>query len=1637
MADLLKKTLCSSVYCFGVFFLMINPVLSISYHIDTSAAIIKGGGKNVTGTKEQRYFVGPNQASWNYSVAVFNLTLHKDIFEKENDITINGTDALSIHTRGDFDLRTKLDVSGRQIDASDSKLYFIGGFIRTSNSCCVLGAGPGAGFSYHGGGHGGRGGGFYQDRNTSRYYGWEYHDMGYLLGGSTGTVLFSSKPGSGGGAIEIVTDGKLTVGATISSDGHTSSNTSTPHCAGGSSGGLIRLVANKVVFEGEEGKLSVIGGNSGFSTNHSGHCGGGGGGGVIQVFHRTPDDSQISDRRKMLTSGGKGLANGEDGVRWAGVFFDSGDIEINSSSCQMKWKSVLLHQGAVESRTYNTPNGDAFDYKVCHFKFHSSVHLGKNTNVQVVGDDAIKISSTTGNVEIYCKIDLNAGSGINNVARYRGGFVKNKVDGKHDGPAGVTNCSVTGLYEHDFRALLGGSVCSGASSGDKLASGGGAIELVALDGHVKIGSEITANGYTGDFSLLGGMGGTIRVEGKWVVLDRSAKLSAKPSKGALASGGVIQIKSLYDIEGMCESKIDVTGLRNGLATVMVTAKQSYQVQLIRSGQLTIDTSTRMWIHRAEPNSTIAYAHEGDGIPSRNVTEFQFRVPIIINGSSEVHVTGGPALSIKSSEGMYIGADLHLGKDVNGAYVQGSFIGGFCTHNKAESTGRGPGGGFHGNLTGAGHGGKGGGLIELGGVTYGEDYGYDPVKLIGGSTGGGLGSSLGCGGGAISIESTKNVTIAASITANGFRKQVEAGSSFGGSSGGTIILKGKQVILMDNAQLGVNGSNAHPPGSSATGGGAGGVIVIESSSVIGQLPKPESDARGGEGGVSGENGVVIINGKLSRYPPPGMVRSRNYTGCFRLTGGDAKPLPLMAHDATPTACVLKCLSAGYEEAFIRGKDCKCFIKAQTEEVAEESCNATCPASSRFYCGGKMSEVFSMYRTGYVRPLPTTAPTPRPVDEPTEEFKKLSQKTITSSNSETIVQDLNNLTTNSSLNGGDTWVAVNVLVKLATGKVLATANVTQAKATGQAVIEIASSLMSPENRGSWGLLESRNSTKKASPYTILHSIEQIAMDLGSNLSEQTNVTVETKTIAMGIEVCSLDNFKGGFYPRYDRLTSKWVSDDQIYVPRETVDEFRASGETKTTAVYVLYHGITDLLNTGIWEQNTYLNSKVMAFGFDKVLHKQLQLPVKMTFRKYEDWTNITKTRCSFLDFRQSSAGNWSSSGCKMTSDPDERLAQCECDHLTNFAILMQVHEFKIDRAHEKALQLITYVGCGISLFGLALTLATFLSLETLASERTSIHKNLVVAIGLAQIIFLAGIDAPNPIACKVVALSLHYLYTAAFAWMCCEGVHLYTKVIEVFSSEGSKMKYYYLLGWGAPLIIVIISAAIRFEHYGSEQACWISIKDGLIWAFVGPVLAIMAVNFVVMVMVIKVILASVTSIQNPTNTSQVKAGLKGMVVLLPLLGLTWVFGLMAVDEKTIAFQYIFAILNSLQGLFIFAFHCIGNSEVRVAYKRLHEKRTLQKSLPEHSLSSMQHNKDLKRRMNSRETNSTGDEDVIVTKTIRSVSDVKLSGDHVPMQTFGDTDSGRWSLNCPSPDPFYTATVTTRPTIRSARVTPSYGN
>lgn len=55
--------------------------------------------------------------------------------------------------------------------------------------------------------------------------------------------------------------------------------------------------------------------------------------------------------------------------------------------------------------------------------------------------------------------------------------------------------------------------------------------------------------------------------------------------------------------------------------------------------------------------------------------------------------------------------------------------------------------------------------------------------------------------------------------------------------------------------------------------------------------------------------------------------------------------------------------------------------------------------------------------------------------------------------------------------------------------------------------------------------------------------------------------------------------------------------------------------------------------------------------------------------------------------------------------------------------------------------------------------------------------------------------------------------------------------------------------------------------------------------------------------------------------------GAIALLCLLGLTWAFGLMYVNESTVVMAYLFTIFNSLQGMFIFIFHCVLQKKVSI--------------------------------------------------------------------------------------------------------------
>lgn len=102
-----------------------------------------------------------------------------------------------------------------------------------------------------------------------------------------------------------------------------------------------------------------------------------------------------------------------------------------------------------------------------------------------------------------------------------------------------------------------------------------------------------------------------------------------------------------------------------------------------------------------------------------------------------------------------------------------------------------------------------------------------------------------------------------------------------------------------------------------------------------------------------------------------------------------------------------------------------------------------------------------------------------------------------------------------------------------------------------------------------------------------------------------------------------------------------------------------------------------------------------------------------------------------------------------------------------------------------------------------------------------------------------------------------------------------------------------------------------------------------ALLGPACLILLINTAVFIMVSRVILKPRFKGQVGSNDSINPAQIRGAFTVMTLLGVTWVFGPLAINEAKIVINYLFAILNSLQGFLIFVFRCCFNPEVRASW------------------------------------------------------------------------------------------------------------
>ncbi|XP_047633269.1 adhesion G protein-coupled receptor E1 isoform X4 [Phacochoerus africanus] len=347
---------------------------------------------------------------------------------------------------------------------------------------------------------------------------------------------------------------------------------------------------------------------------------------------------------------------------------------------------------------------------------------------------------------------------------------------------------------------------------------------------------------------------------------------------------------------------------------------------------------------------------------------------------------------------------------------------------------------------------------------------------------------------------------------------------------------------------------------------------------------------------------------------------------------------------------------------------------------------------------------------------------------------------------------------------------------------------------------------------------------------------------------------------------------------------------------------------------------------------MNSRIVSGIITGEKKEGFSKPVIYTLENIQPKQNFESPICVSWN-TDGKGGRWTPSGC-VTLEASETHTVCSCNQMVNLAVIMASGELTM----EFALFVISHVGTIFSLVCLAVAIITFLLCRTICNHNTYIHLHLCVCLFLANLLFLTGADKTHhQIGCAIIAGFLHYLFLACFFWMLVEAVMLFLmvrnlKVVNYFSSHNIKMLHLCAFGYGLPGLVVFVAANIHPQGYGMYNRCWLNTEKGFIWSFLGPVCTIIVVNSILLTWTLGILRQKLSSLNDEVSTLKDTRLLtfKAFAQIF-ILGCSWVLGIFQIGPIAGIMAYLFTVINSLQGAFIFLIHCLLNRQVREAYSR----------------------------------------------------------------------------------------------------------
>ncbi|XP_051514030.1 adhesion G-protein coupled receptor G2-like [Myxocyprinus asiaticus] len=378
--------------------------------------------------------------------------------------------------------------------------------------------------------------------------------------------------------------------------------------------------------------------------------------------------------------------------------------------------------------------------------------------------------------------------------------------------------------------------------------------------------------------------------------------------------------------------------------------------------------------------------------------------------------------------------------------------------------------------------------------------------------------------------------------------------------------------------------------------------------------------------------------------------------------------------------------------------------------------------------------------------------------------------------------------------------------------------------------------------------------------------------------------------------------------------------ISLPSAIENFFPQTSETRPRIQFHFY-GKENLFKDLQLGTRLMLNSYVVSARITNATVINLEIPLVVAFHHLQPKEDQHIVHCAYWDFHKN-------------SELCDTHSQADFNHTST-----DISKTPINPEDVRIVTIISYLGSGISSVFLGVTLLTYVAFEKLRRDNPSkILINLSVALLGLNMLFLvnswfASFNTNG--LCITVAAFQHYFFLATFIWMGLEAINMYLALVKVFNSYvPSYILKFCALGWGLPLVVVSLVLAIDNHSYGrrlsrtpleeSMPFCWLK-NDVTFYVTV--------VAFVILILVCNICVFAVVLIQirkmrvNKPSGSRIGLlhDLRVVASLTFLLGLTWIPAFFAWGPAKTPLIYLFSLLNSLQGFFIFLFYCLMKDNI----------------------------------------------------------------------------------------------------------------